>query len=274
MRIADVNLGKLIEVGVAVTDLPTATRTFAGVLGVDATAPICAPMFAMEFCMCRLGTVDFELMAPSDDNSVIKRFLARRGEGLHHIAFQVPDLDETVAACRARGATFTSDESVLLEGLRAAFLRPECLSGLLVEFVENLHNWSPIEESRRRDIGRVSGFGVAVSDLDAAASDYARLLGAVISDRSWNEHLSTYVRFAMVSDVRLELVPASALSNPGSQPMGGRNGLRHVCLNVFDRKDFNLLRGQSGYASNGDTEASFLTDPAMCHGVPFKVQAA
>lgn len=274
MRIADVKLGKLIEVGVAVADLRAATRTFADVLGVHATAPIRAPMFSMDFCMCRLGTVDFELMAPTDDNSVIKRFLARRGEGLHHIAFQVTDLDETVAACKSRGATFTSDKPVALEGLRAAFLRPEYLSGLLVEFVENSHNWSPIEERRRKDIGRVSGFGVAVNDLDAAASGCARLLGAVISDRSWNQHLSTYVRFAMVSDVRIELVPSSAFPSSGTQPIGGQSGLRHVCLDVFDRKDFNLLRGQSVNARSGNTVGGFLTDPSVCHGVAFEVQVA
>lgn len=274
MTVADMNLGKLIEVGVAVKDLSAAARTFAALLGVHATDPIPAPMFSMNFCMCRMGAVDFELMAPYADNSVISRFLVRRGEGLHHIAFQVPDLDKAIASCRARGLAFTSDEPVLLEGLRAAFLHPECLSGLLVEFVENLHNWGPIENGRRKDIGRVSGFGVAVRDIDAAASDYSRVLGAAISDRSWNEQLTTHVRFATVSDVQFELIPSSALEHPGTSLAGNWQGLRHVCLDVFERKDFNALRGRSGNLRGSDRETVFLTDPSVCHGVAFEVHAA
>lgn len=274
MAVVDMNLGKLIEVGVAVTDLSAAAETFAALLGVHATGLIRAPMFSMDFCMCRLGIVDFELMAPHAGNSVISRFLARRGEGLHHIAFQVPDLDKTIASCRARGLAFTSDEPVLLEGLRAAFLHPECLSGLLVEFVENLHNWGPTENGRRKDIGRISGFGVAVKDIDAAASNYSRVLGADISDRSWNERLAAQVRFANVSDVRFELIPSSALENTGYRPASDWQGLRHVCLEIFERQDFNALSERSRGRRSDDMEAMFLTDPTVCHGVAFEVHAA
>ena len=58
------NIGRLLEVGVAVPDLDAATRTFVRLLGTGATDPIRAPMFAMDFRMCRLGDVDFELMMP------------------------------------------------------------------------------------------------------------------------------------------------------------------------------------------------------------------
>ena len=80
------------HIGIAVPDLDAATRTFVRLLGTGATDPIRAPMFAMDFRMCRLGDVDFELMMPYAASSVVSRFIAARGEGLHHIAFQVPDI--------------------------------------------------------------------------------------------------------------------------------------------------------------------------------------
>jgi methylmalonyl-CoA/ethylmalonyl-CoA epimerase len=272
--VADMKVGNLIEVGVAVRDLSVAAQTITALLGLPTTVAIRAPMFEMEFCMSRLGTVDFELMAPCESSSVISRFLARRGEGLHHIAFQVPDLDETIASCRAKGLSFTSNEPILLEGLRAAFLAPSCLSGLLVEFIENPHNWFPAAERPRKDIGRISGFAVAVDDIDAAAFDYSRVLGAAISDRSWNERLATHVRFASVNDVRFELIPSSAFENCEIQPARDRQVLRHVCLEVFERNDFTSLRAVSESQSGDDREITFLTDPAVCHGVTFEVHAA
>lgn len=272
--VADMKVGDLIEVGIAVRDLSAAAQTMTALLGLPTTAPIRAPMFEMEFCMSRLGTVDFELMEPFGSSSVISRFLARTGEGLHHIAFQVPDLDETIASCRAKGLSLTSNEPIQLGGLRAAFLAPYCLSGLLVEFVENLHNWLPASDRPRKDIGRVSGFAVAVSDIDAAASDYSRVLGAEISDRSWNERLATHVRFASVSNVRFELIPSSAFENWESQPARARQALRHVCLEVFERGAFTSLRAVSDRRSKNDRVSAFLTDPAACHGVTFEVHAA
>src|SRR5450631_3579953 len=75
----DMVIGNLIEVGVAVTDLDAAGRTFANLLGARMTNPIRAPMFSMDFRMGRLEAVDFELMMPYAESSVVRRFIARRG---------------------------------------------------------------------------------------------------------------------------------------------------------------------------------------------------
>jgi methylmalonyl-CoA epimerase len=262
------NIGRLLEVGVAVSDLDAATRTFTHLLGAGATAPIRAPMFSMDFSMCRVGDVDFELMTPRAAESIVDRFIGARGEGLHHVAFQVPDIGETIAQCRARGLPVLSDEPVLLGGLRAAFLHPGCLSGLLVEFVENLHAWSIAPGADvRPNAERVSGFAVVVGDVDAAAADYVRVLGATISEPHWNALLGGPARYASIGGIRFELVASTASRIDPARLSGHRQGLHHVCLEVRDPQAFLPSRG-------GGAETPFLTDPAACHGVAFEIRRA
>ena len=266
------NIGRLLEVGVAVPDLDAATRTFVRLLGTGATDPIRAPMFAMDFRMCRLGDVDFELMKPYAASSVVSRFIAARGEGLHHIAFQVHDIGETIAQCRARGLPILSDEPVLLGGLRAAFLHPGCMAGLLVEFVENLHGWGGAAPAP--DAGRVSGFGVVVRDVDAAASSYANILGATVADRHWNAALGGHARYARVGAIRFELISGAAERIGSARLSGNRQGLHHVCLDVRNPEAFWPLRARGGDHAAAGASAPFLTDPAACHGVAFEIHPA
>lgn len=270
------NIGRLLEVGVAVSDLDVATRTFVGLLGAGATAPIRAPMFSMNFNMCRLGDVDFELMMPYAASSIVNRFIDVRGEGLHHVAFQVPDIDETIAQCRSRGLPILSNEPVLLGGLRAAFLHPGCLSGLLVEFVENLHTWSSIAPDagakERKNARRISGFGVAVTDVDAAAASYADILGAEISAPHWNEMLDGRACYAFLNGIRFELIASTASRIDPARLSHHRQGLHHVCLEVQNPEAFSPRCDHDGIRRRAGTP--FLTDPAACHGVAFEIRPA
>ena len=100
----------------------------------------------------RSGTSEdfaFELMEPVGDSGVIADFLDARGEGLHHVAFAVGDVDETVRALGARGVQFVAErpEELALdvidfagrpfsEELRFAFSHPKSLLGVLFEFIE------------------------------------------------------------------------------------------------------------------------------------------
>jgi methylmalonyl-CoA epimerase len=268
-------IGNLIEVGVAVTDLDAASATFATLLRGQVTDTIPAPMFAMAFRMCRLGQVDFELMTPHAATSPVSRFIAHRGEGLHHVAFQVPDICETIAYCRAHGLPILSEEPVLLGGVRAAFLHPGCLSGLLVEFVENLHSWGAAGQdgAPEREIGRITGFGVAVRDVDAAASDYERVLGAEISAPCWNAQRGAEVRHALINGIRFELFPSTAAQIDRAKLDGGGQGLHHVCLAVREPEAFAAIAKPSAAHGNAESGGAFLTEPTASHGVMFEIHA-
>ena len=79
-----------------------------------------------------------ELLEPSTADSPISRFIDRRGPGIHHICFAVPDLDDALARCRAKGLTLIDDTPRMgAEGKRIAFLHPASTGGVLIELTED-----------------------------------------------------------------------------------------------------------------------------------------
>ncbi|MFN0098054.1 MAG: methylmalonyl-CoA epimerase [Gemmatimonadaceae bacterium] len=79
-----------------------------------------------------------ELLQPQVSDSPVGRFLAKRGQGIHHICFAVDDLEGTLARCRAAGLRLIDEvPRIGAEGKRIAFLHPSSTAGVLVEFTEN-----------------------------------------------------------------------------------------------------------------------------------------
>lgn len=79
-----------------------------------------------------------ELLEPRSANSPISKFLDRRGPGIHHICFAVPDLDDTLARCREKGVRLIDETPrVGAEGKRIAFLHPASTGGVLIELTED-----------------------------------------------------------------------------------------------------------------------------------------
>lgn len=86
----------------------------------------------------RAGDVTIELLAPTGPETPVGRFLARRGPGLHHLAFAVDDVEAEVTRLAAAGAPFVDDvPRPGRGGSRVVFLRPEWTGGVLVELVEH-----------------------------------------------------------------------------------------------------------------------------------------
>lgn len=78
-----------------------------------------------------------ELLEPEGANSPIGRFIDRRGPGIHHVCFAVPDLDAALDRCRAAGLRLIDEHPRLgAEGKRIAFIHPSSTAGVLVELTE------------------------------------------------------------------------------------------------------------------------------------------
>lgn len=83
------------------------------------------------------GDALVELLEPLQDDSPIAKFIARRGPGIHHICFAVPDLDAALARCRRSGYRLIDETPRIgAEGKRIAFLHPSATGGVLVELTE------------------------------------------------------------------------------------------------------------------------------------------
>jgi methylmalonyl-CoA/ethylmalonyl-CoA epimerase len=88
--------------------------------------------------LLRAGELAIELLAPTAPETPVGRFLARRGPGLHHLAFAAPDLEAEVERLAGAGASFVDREPRPGRGgSRVVFLRPAWTGGVLVELVEH-----------------------------------------------------------------------------------------------------------------------------------------
>jgi len=87
--------------------------------------------------MVPLGESRLELLEPRSEDSVIAKFLAKRGEGLHHISLRVPDLEAAVERLKKDGVRLVSDEiKIGAGGHRYIFVHPAGAGGVLLELVE------------------------------------------------------------------------------------------------------------------------------------------
>ena len=126
---------RIAHVGVAVEDLDAAVAFYRDVLGLEPHPPETAD--GATIVSLPFGESLVELLAPSLPESPIARFLARRGPGIHHICYRVPDLDAAIDACRSAGYRLI-DESPRLGagGRRIAFVHPKATAGILLELTE------------------------------------------------------------------------------------------------------------------------------------------
>ena len=126
---------RIAHVGIAVPELEPALAFYRDVLGLQPHAPEVvdgATIVALPF-----GESEIELLAPRDPDGPIARFLARRGPGIHHICYRVPDLDAALEACRSAGYRLIDELPRRgAGGRRIAFVHPKATAGILLELTE------------------------------------------------------------------------------------------------------------------------------------------
>jgi methylmalonyl-CoA epimerase len=96
----------------------------------------------VEAVLLDVGENHVELLRPLAGDTPVGRFLARRGPGLHHVAYQVAEIETTLAQLRERGVRLIDETPRIgIRGARVAFLHPAASGGVLTELVEpaNLH---------------------------------------------------------------------------------------------------------------------------------------
>jgi methylmalonyl-CoA/ethylmalonyl-CoA epimerase len=125
----------IAHIGIAVRDLDKGVSFYRDVLGLK-EVPL-ADSDGARIAGFAAGDALVELLEPATDDSPIGRFVAKRGGGLHHVCFAVPDLDAALARCREFGVRLIDEmPRTGAEGKRIAFLHPSSTSGVLVELTE------------------------------------------------------------------------------------------------------------------------------------------
>lgn len=124
------------HIGVAVADLDEAVSTYARLLGATVEARETIASQGAEAVALHVGEGRVELLAPLEDDTPIGRFLARRGPGMHHVAYEVEDLHAELARLDGEGVQLVDREPRPgLYGLQVAFLHPDAVHGVLTELV-------------------------------------------------------------------------------------------------------------------------------------------
>jgi methylmalonyl-CoA/ethylmalonyl-CoA epimerase len=125
----------IAHVGIAVENLDEALAFYRDVLGLAPTAP--EVVDGARIVTLPFGDAAVELLAPLTGDSPIAKFLARRGPGIHHVCYHVPNLDRALAACRAHGYRLVDETPrVGHGGRRIAFVHPKSTAGILLELTE------------------------------------------------------------------------------------------------------------------------------------------
>jgi methylmalonyl-CoA/ethylmalonyl-CoA epimerase len=122
----------LDHVGIAVKDAARFAALFADWLGLDTDEPETVGLHRLRFVGA--GGATLELVEPISDEAPVAKFLAKRGEALHHLCFRVPDITAAIAALRQKGVQFIDDQPRAgAHGSRIAFIHPSSAGGLLIE---------------------------------------------------------------------------------------------------------------------------------------------
>ena len=124
---------KLDHIGIAVEDLEAAEKVFGDVLGEAAYKREEVLGESVLTSFFRSGESKVELLVPTSEDSAIARHLAKRGGGLHHVAFQVDDLEGELARLEALGYEVVTGPKAGADGKRIAFLHPGGTARVLIE---------------------------------------------------------------------------------------------------------------------------------------------
>ena len=132
------NLFKRIHhVGVAVDRLDEAVALYESSFGMTRGLRKALPDRGVEVQFMHLSGSTVELLAPLGDDSPVARFLARRGPGMHHLCYEVDNIQEALTALEARGLELIDRvPRPGAEGKNVAFLQPKSTAGVLIELQE------------------------------------------------------------------------------------------------------------------------------------------
>ena len=128
---------KIHHVGIAVADLDESIHLYSEVFNATLVDRQTNEKEGLEAAFLRVGDAELELMAPTREDSPVGKFIAKRGPGMHHIAFGVGDIEKALAGARKAGLeVIDATPRMGMHGSRIAFIHPKGVGGVLTELVE------------------------------------------------------------------------------------------------------------------------------------------
>ena len=164
---------RIDHIAVVVKDLDKALEFWTDALGLDLSHIEEVPSEHSIVAFLPAKESEVELVQPTDDESGVARYLERRGPGIHHICFEVYDIQATMEHLKAKGVRLINPEPIIgTGGKKIAFIHPESTNGVLVELYELSGNELEIRLDRAREMAdRMIKEG---QNMATAVMDYVR----------------------------------------------------------------------------------------------------
>jgi methylmalonyl-CoA/ethylmalonyl-CoA epimerase len=132
------NPSHIEHIGIAVADLKTAIEMYENVFGLKCYSIEEVPEQKVRTAFFMVGQTKIELLESTDPEGPIGKFIAKKGEGIHHIAFAVKNIEDQLSRAEQKGVQLIDKTPRKgAEGLDIAFLHPKSTSGVLIEICED-----------------------------------------------------------------------------------------------------------------------------------------
>lgn len=132
-------MGKLEHLGIAVKNLSESEEMYTRLLGAPPYKHEQVPSEQVTTCFYRIGQVKIELLEASSNSSPIAGFIDKRGEGIHHIAFEVPDIKQEIDRLKSEGFQILyEDPRKGADNKLVTFVHPKSAGGVLIELCQEI----------------------------------------------------------------------------------------------------------------------------------------
>jgi methylmalonyl-CoA/ethylmalonyl-CoA epimerase len=130
-------LARINHLAIVVEDVEAALGFWRDALGLPLQKREVNQREEVEIAFLPLGESEIELLAPTNDNSGVAKYLAKRGAGMHHVCIEVDDISAMMEQLRAKGIELINDAPKTNEqGVRYCFIHPKSAFGVMVELYE------------------------------------------------------------------------------------------------------------------------------------------
>lgn len=276
---------RITEIGVVVKDLSSSGDRLHKILGARGGTVLKAQEYGMVAQMFRIGNIEFELMEPANQDGLIAQFLEKRGEGLHHIAFEVEDITDSINWIKKNNVKIINEQPVSVDDLKAAFLHPESFGGALIELIEGTPKHVDNRPLPRKLQTRAQGEGVGsegilevgilVKDIESASSMYSKIFLSENSEIMDSEQFSLRMRDCKIENVNLKLLEMNKVHGHSNALFGqDQIGLNYVTLKVKNIQKAIAYLQQKGVSFDEEPLANFYDSkyifihPEELSGIP------
>ena len=129
-------INKINHIAIAIADIDGALGFWRDALGLDVDHIEDVPSQKAVVAFLPCGDSEVELVKPSAEDTGVAKFLAERGGGMHHLCFEVDDIDAMLAQLKTKGVRLINEVAVQLLGRKMAFVHPKSTGGVLVELYQ------------------------------------------------------------------------------------------------------------------------------------------